>query len=66
MKTICIGARSQSGVTGLPPNVTPFKAALMLAVNIWMRSRIRQIPARERNIGIEQTCRAKDSEAPVT
>ena len=33
MKSSCMGTRSQSGVTGLPPRVAPVRAAWMLVVN---------------------------------
>jgi len=47
----CMGARNQSGVGGLPRRVTLFCAALTLAMNITMRSAIRQMPASLRNCG---------------
>jgi hypothetical protein len=61
-----MGARSQSGVTGLPFSVTPFNAAFILAVNIPRSSRMRDNPATPRNLGISKPAAPRNSQTPVT
>src|SRR4029450_1115751 len=65
-KRSCIGRRSHSGVTGLPLRDRFRRAALTLAVNIPVISRINRGPASQRVCGIWIPTAAASSRMPVT